>query len=58
MAFQKLYLGDGVYVQFDGYALILTTEDGIVANTIVLEPEVFQGLLAYAEFIRAECAKP
>ena len=35
----KVYLGDGAYVDFDGYALVLTTEDGIsVTNTVVLEP--------------------
>ena len=37
----KRYLGDGVYVEFDGYALVLTAENGIEAtNTIVLEPDV------------------
>lgn len=37
----KTYIGDGAYVDFDGYAVILTTEDGIRAtNTVVMEPEV------------------
>jgi len=44
----KQYLGDGVYVDFDGFALVLTTENGIeTTNTIVLEPEVYSALLAY-----------
>jgi len=38
---RKRYLGDGVYVSFDGYSVRLTTENGVEAtNTIVLEPEV------------------
>ena len=46
----KEYLGDGAYVSFDGYSLIVTAEDGIRAtNTIVLEPEVFVMLLRYAQ---------
>lgn len=37
----KTYLGDGAYADFDGYGVVLTTEDGIRAtNRIVLEPEV------------------
>jgi len=41
----KTYIGDGVYVEFDGYALVLTTEDGIsVTNRIVLEPDVWASL--------------
>jgi len=46
----KQYLGDGAYIDFDGYALILTTEDGIdETNRIVLEPEVYAALVAYVE---------
>lgn len=34
----KMYVGDGVYVEFTGYSIILTTENGEeVANTIHLE---------------------
>ena len=45
-----LYLGDGVYVDYNGYALILTTTDGSgTTNVITLEPEVYQELAAYAE---------
>lgn len=50
----KEYLGDGAYVAFDGYALVLTTENGIeTTNEIVLEPDVFAALLAYAERLKA-----
>ena len=41
----KTYLGDGVYVEFDGFSLTLTAENGIEAtDTIVLEPEVYMAL--------------
>lgn len=50
----KEYLGDGVYADFDGGFLVLTTEDGIRAtNQIFLEPEVIGALLAYVEKLRA-----
>ena len=53
MSNQKYYLGDGAYVDFDGYALILTAENGIEAtNTIVLEPQVYAALVAYVEELR------
>lgn len=44
----KDYLGDGVYADFDGFQITLTTENGIdVTNTIVLEPEVMAALKNY-----------
>lgn len=44
----KAYIGDGVYVEFDGYYYILTTEDGIrTTNTIYLEPRVTKDFLEY-----------
>jgi hypothetical protein len=45
---KKVYLGDGAYVDCDGYAIVLTTENGIaVTNTIVLEPDVYRALVRY-----------
>lgn len=47
----KDYLGDSVYVEFDGYAFILTTNNGLPndpRNTIVLEPEVLEALNRFA----------
>jgi hypothetical protein len=47
---KKAYIGDGVYVDYDGWNLILTAEDGIKAtNTIYLEPDVLRSLLDYVE---------
>jgi hypothetical protein len=51
----KEYLGDGAYVNFDGYSLILTAENGIRAtDTIVLEPNVWLALVAYVERLASE----
>lgn len=39
------YLGDGVYVDYDGYHIILMTE----GNTIFLDSVVFASLIGYAK---------
>ena len=50
---EKAYLGDGAYVEFDGFGLSLTTEDGIrTTNRVYLEPEVFRALTAYMGRVR------
>lgn len=49
----RRYLGDGVYVEFDGYHIVLTTSNGIVeTNTIKLEPEIFEALVNYENELR------
>lgn len=46
--YEKTYLGDGAYCQYDGYHFVLTTEDGMcVRNTVYLEPEVVTAFLRY-----------
>lgn len=46
----RTYLGDGVYVHFDGWHLWLTTSNGIHdTNSIALEPVVFEALTNYVE---------
>lgn len=43
----KTYLGDGVYVDFDG-VVILTAENGVeVTSKIYLEPEVIRALFDF-----------
>jgi hypothetical protein len=42
------YLGDGVYVDYDGYQIALTAENGIIAvGPIYLEPAVLVALGRY-----------
>lgn len=54
----KRYIGDGAYIDFDGYAVVLTTEDGIlVQNRVVLEPEVLMQFEAYLVWLRDIIAK-
>ena len=44
----KRYLGDAVYVDYDGYHIVLTTEDGISeTNRICLEQEVYANLISF-----------
>jgi hypothetical protein len=54
----KTYLGDGVYASYDGFHIILTTENGLRAtNTICLEPDILEELVRYARrvsLLRAE----
>jgi hypothetical protein len=55
----KAYLGDAVYIAFDGFALWLTTEDGIrEANRICLEPEVYRALTEYVARLKESAAHP
>jgi hypothetical protein len=53
MTTRKTYIGDSVYVDFDGYSLILTTENGgEPSNTIYLEPIVWADLVAYVKRLK------
>jgi hypothetical protein len=45
----KEYLGDGVYVEHDGYQLILSVSNGVSEHFIYLEPEVWEELVEYVE---------
>jgi hypothetical protein len=46
----KEYLGDGLYVDYDGHMVILTAEDGVsIQNEVFLEPQV---LVAFEDFLR------
>ena len=45
---EKEYLGDGAYVEHDGFNIILTTSDGAeTTNSIYLEPRVYAQLIDY-----------
>lgn len=54
MKSNKQYLGDSVYVSFDGYQICLTTENGLPddpSNKIYLDPAVQIALIKYIEGI-------
>lgn len=51
------YIGDSVYVHFDGYHFILETRNGNAndpGNRIGLEPDVIRKLLAHREQVYAD----
>ncbi len=49
----KTYLGDGVYIGFDGFSVVLTTENGIeTTNTIYLEPDTLAAFLSFTDSLR------
>ena len=37
----EAYLGDGLYVKFDGYRFELRAENGFQTNLVYLEPRVY-----------------
>ena len=52
---RKRYLGDSVYVDFDGYHIELTTNNGYPddpRNKIYLEPQVYHALVQYVENLK------
>lgn len=53
----KDYLGDSVYANFDGFNIVLTTENGYgPSNTIALEPNVLRALDNYRERLKQHFA--
>lgn len=51
----KVYLGDSVYANFDGFNIILSLNNGDGDyNSIFLEPEVINALLKFKERIDNE----
>ena len=53
MATFKQYLGDGVYADFDGWSIVLTTENGVKAtNTIYLEESVVKAFYDYIDWLK------
>lgn len=49
----KSYIGDGVYVSFDGWQLCLETERSDGTERIYLEPAVWESLVDYVERLKA-----
>lgn len=52
---EKRYIGDAVYVKFDGYHFVLTTEDGYsTTNKIAMEPQVVDEFYRYINDLKKE----
>ena len=54
------YLGDGAYVGFDGYHVVLYTSDGIsYTRPVYMEPNVVRGFQNWLSRLReVTCQKP
>ncbi len=51
---EKVYLGDGVYAQYDGFHIVLTAENGISAtDRIYFDPEVSKAFVEYVKELAA-----
>ena len=48
----KEYIGDGVYVDYDGWQIALTTERENGTNIIYLEPLLWLNLKKYVERLK------
>jgi hypothetical protein len=49
------YLGDAVYVHFDGFSIWLTANKGSTNEQVIcLEPDVYLALTRYVERLKAE----
>lgn len=54
MLIPKDYLGDGVYAEFDGYHVVLTTENGMgTTNAIALDGDVILALNRFMDRLKA-----
>lgn len=56
----KTYLGDSVYAEWDGYGIILTTENGYTddpRNRIVLEPDIYAALLGFVRHLELQLSE-
>lgn len=56
----KDYIGDSVYVEFDGYNLIMTTQNGLPgdpSNEIILGIPEIEKLLRFVERFRIQANK-
>ena len=52
---KKTYLGDSVYAEFDGFGIVLTTNNGYPddpRNRIVLEPEILSALNQFVKSLK------
>lgn len=51
---QPTYLGDGAFVEWNGYAFVIFTDNGLSrTNEVYLEPNHMRELIRYAQEIDA-----
>jgi hypothetical protein len=49
----KQYIGDSIYVEWDGYGLLLTTENGCgTSNSIYMGPRTLKRLEEYQAWLK------
>jgi hypothetical protein len=48
------YLGDGLYVSFDGFQFRLWTERDSGVHEVFLDPQTLESFLAYVKHVRGE----
>ena len=56
----KQYLGDSVYAEWNGYAIVLTTNNGYTddpRNRIVLETDVYSALLGFVRRLEIQLSE-
>lgn len=54
---KKVYLGDSVYAEYDGYGIVITTENGYhddPRNKIYFEPEIIEAFFSFVENLKAQ----
>ena len=50
---EKVYLGDGVYARFDGFGIVITTENGLrETNRIVFDGDTLVAFEWYVSALR------
>ncbi len=54
---KKLHLGDGLFVHFDGWHLVLTAPRETEDHYVCLEPDVFETLIEYREKLLSDSKK-
>lgn len=53
------YLGDGLYVNYDGFTFCLYASNGVeTTNEVFLEPDVLNKFIAFAKQVLTEKDKP
>ena len=53
----ETYLGDGLFVSFDGYSVVLRVPREHGDHVVVLEPEVLMAFCVYLEDLEREHGK-